>query len=253
MNNIALITGASSGIGKELAYIHASKGDLILVSRNINELNTIKFDIETKFNNKVICIKKDLSIINEVFNLYEEVKKYNISILINNAGVGMQGEFINLDINKQIDMINLNITSLTILTNLFSKNFKNNEGKILNVSSIAAFNPGPMLAVYSATKAYVLSLSNALYEELSNTNITITTLVPGITKTNFAKNSKMDKTIIFRKSYDANIVATKGYNAMLKGKLNIVYKLSFKLKILFFFSKFVPKKLSLKIIKNLQK
>ena len=196
----ALITGASTGIGKELAKIHASKGgNLVIVARNEAKLNQLKTDLEKKYNIQVIVIAKDLSNLNTPQEIYNEVKQLGIEIdyLINNAGFGALGKFHELDLARQIEMINLNITSLTALTHLFLPEFiKRNNGKILNTSSTASFMPGPLQAVYFATKAYVTFFTNALSEELHNTNITVTNLMPGATESEFGAISGMDKTEI---------------------------------------------------------
>jgi short-subunit dehydrogenase len=195
----ALITGASTGIGKELATIHASKGgNLIIVARNESKLNKLKQELEQKYNVKVVIIIKDLSDLNAPQEIYNEVKQLGINIdyLINNAGFGALGKFHEIELARQISMINLNITSLTALTHLFLPEFvQRNNGKILNTSSTASFMPGPLQAVYFATKAYVTFFSNALSEELHNTNITVTNLMPGATESEFGAISGMDKTV----------------------------------------------------------
>lgn len=256
MNNVALITGATSGIGYELAKCHAKHGDLIIVSRRREELNKVKIELESNFNIKVICIQKDLSVHNSAIELYNEVKQLDVKIsyLINNAGIGLQGYFNSNEMDLYNKMIQLNIVSLTELTKLFLKDLvDNNFGRIMNVSSIAALQPGPMLSVYAATKSYVLSFSNGLYQEVKKDNITVTALIPGITNTNFGISSNMDKTKIFKKSKEPKSVAIKGYNAMLKGKLEVWAGVSFKLKMLLSFRNIVPKKIALKITMYLQK
>ena len=185
MKKTALITGASSGIGKELAYIHAKKGgDLIIVARNIDKLNILKSALEDKYAIVVHINQKDLTKSTATKEIYEEVKKANIQVdyLINNAGFGGLGKFNERDLQEDVAMINLNITALTSLTHYFLQDFvAQNKGKILNVSSTASFMPGPLQAVYFATKAYVTSFTNAIAEELKNTNITVTNLMPGAT------------------------------------------------------------------------
>tara|TARA_R110001583_G_scaffold61013_2_gene180809 strand:+ start:420 stop:1040 length:621 start_codon:yes stop_codon:yes gene_type:complete len=197
-NKTALITGASTGIGKELATIHASKGgNLIIVARNESKLNNLKQELEQKYNIKVLVIAKDLSDLSAPQEIYNEVKQQRIDIdyLINNAGFGALGKFHELELARQVAMINLNVTALTSLTHLFLPEFiKRNNGKILNTSSTASFMPGPLQAVYFATKAYVTFFSNALSEELNDTNITVTNLMPGATESEFGATSGMDKT-----------------------------------------------------------
>ena len=256
MKNVALITGASTGIGKELAAIHASKGgDLIIIARNEHKLNQLKQELEKKYNIKAVVIAKDLSDLSAPNNIYNEVKKQGIEIdyLINNAGFGALGKFYELDLERQISMINLNVTALTALTHLFLPDFvKRNNGKILNTSSTASFMPGPLQAVYFATKAYVTFFSNALAEELYNTNITVTNLMPGATESEFGATSGMDKTEMFKKTVTARSVAEDGYNAMLKGKLDIVSGLTTMQKIMMAMIPFIPKKMMLKQVRKMQ-
>ena len=162
----ALITGASSGIGLELAKVHASKGgDLVLVARNKLRLDELKTELESKFKVKVYTIGKDLSLANSAQEVYNETKNQNIEIdyLINNAGFGDFGMFVDTDWNKELQMINLNITTLTHFTKLYLQDMvKRGSGRIMNVASTAAFQSGPTMAVYFATKAYVLSFSEAI-------------------------------------------------------------------------------------------
>lgn len=252
----ALITGATSGIGKELAYIHAQKhGDLVLVARNIDELKKIKLDIEDRFRVEVYIIKKDLTYLNAAQEIYAEIKQENIEIdyLINNAGFGGIGKFNKRALYDDLNMIQLNVVALTALTHLFLNDFvAKNAGKILNVSSTASLVPGPMQAVYYATKAFVTSFSNALWQELKDTNVTVTNLMPGATKSNFGKVSGMDKTSLFTNTAKAYSVALDGYTAMLNGDLNIVSGLTFSQKIALKLSAIMPKKTVLNIIYNKQ-
>lgn len=227
MQNItALITGASSGIGKEFARIHASKGgNLVIVARRKELLDELKSEIEEEYGVDVSVIVKDLSDINAPMEIYNEVKSLGIEIdyLINNAGFGGRGYFHQREWSKDLSMIQVNVLALTTLTRLFLPDFvKKKSGKILNISSTASLIPGPMQAVYYATKAYVTSFSNALSQELSNTEVTVTSLLPGATETEFAKISDMDKTNMFKKAFSAHEVALKGYEAMESGKLNVM-------------------------------
>ena len=256
MKKVALITGASTGIGRELAKIHAEEGgDLVIISRNEGKLNQLKQELEKQYHIKVEVIAKDLSNINAPKEIYKEVKEKGIEIdyLINNAGFGALGKFHELDLDLQISMINLNITALTALTHLFLKDFvKINSGKILNTSSTASFMPGPLQAVYFATKAYVTFFSNALSEELHDTNITVTNLMPGATESEFGATSGMDKTEMFQKPVSAYSVAIDGYNGMLKGKIDVVSGLTTMQKIMMAMIPFTPKKMLLKQIHKMQ-
>jgi len=252
----ALITGASTGIGKEFAKIHASKGDnLIIVARSESKLNKLKQELEQQYNIKVLVIAKDLSDLKAPQEIYNEVKQKGIEIdyLLNNAGFGSLGKFHELDLNRQIAMINLNVTALTALTHLFLPDFvKRNSGKILNTSSTASFMPGPLQAVYFATKAYVTFFSNALSEELHDTNITVTNLMPGATESEFGATSGMDKTEMFKKTATAYSVALDGYNGMLKGKLDVISGLTTGQKLMMASIPFMPKKMILKQIRQMQ-
>jgi len=150
-------------------------------------------------------------------------------------------------------MINLNVVALTALTRFFLPDFvKRNEGKILNVSSTACFMPGPLQAVYYATKAYVTFFSNAIAEELHNTNVTVTALMPGATETEFSKVSGMDKTNFFNKMFSTRIVAEDGYNGMLEGKLDVISRLTFGQKIMMGTIPFIPKRMLLKQVRETQ-
>lgn len=256
MNNTALITGASSGIGKELAIIHAKKGgDLVLVARREDKLNSLKQELESTYNVKVEVIVKDLSNLNSPKEIYNEVLQKNIQIdyLINNAGFGALGKFHELDLEHQTAMINLNVTSLTILSRLFLQDFvKRNHGKILNTSSTASFMPGPLQAVYFATKAYVTFFSNALSEELHDTNITVTNLMPGATESEFGATSGMDKTEMFKTTASSQSVAQDGYEGMMKGKIDVISGLKTMEKIMMAFIPFMPKKMILKQVRKMQ-
>ncbi|RCK72237.1 MAG: 3-oxoacyl-[acyl-carrier protein] reductase [Ignavibacteriae bacterium] len=256
MINTALITGASTGIGLEFAKIFAKENyDLILVSRNEKKLNEIKNSIEKDYRVKVKIIPKDLAEKNSAFEIYDEICKENlkVDVLINNAGFGALGNFEKIDWKTQADMLEVNITALTYLTHLFLKHMKERgEGKILNVASTAAFQPGPLMAVYYATKAYVLSFSLALAEETKNSNVTVTVLCPGPTTTEFQERAGMKQTKIMRlmKFLPADYVANYGFKALMKSKrLAIPGWLN---KISVSMVKFLPQNFIVKIIKYLK-
>jgi uncharacterized protein len=258
MKNIktALITGASSGIGEEFAHIHAKQGgNLVIVARSEDKLIKLKGELEKKYQISVLVIVKDLSKPSAAEEIYNEVKNQGLEIdyLINNAGFGGVGKFNERKLQEDLNMINLNISALTALTHLFLQDFvKRNDGKILNVSSTASLLPGPLQAVYYATKAYVTSFSNAIAEELRDTNITVTNLMPGATETEFGKVSGMDKTELFKKPVSANRVAQDGYNAMLKGKLDVISGLTISQKIMMAMVPLTPKKMILSQIRKMQ-
>lgn len=243
----ALITGASSGIGRDIARVLSSKGyDLIIVARNEEKLNELKSELKT--NVKVIPI--DLEDIKNVEKLYDEVKDDNIDILVNNAGFGLIGEFNKTSINKELSMIDLNITALHVLTKLFLTDFiKKDHGYILNVSSSAAFEPGPLMATYYSTKSYVYNLSLALYEELRhmNSNVVISCLCPGPVNTNFNNVANCEFKV---KALSSEYVAKYAVEKMFKKKLLIIP--GFNMKLLYIFGRFVPNKLKLKITYNIQ-
>ncbi len=251
-----LITGASSGIGLELAKIFAAKGhDLILVARRKEKLDALARELSTAHNIQVEVLTKDLSLPHAAKAVYDELKEKNldVDILVNNAGFGGLGKFHEREWEKDHAMIQLNIVALTELTRYFIPDFvARNSGKILNVSSTASLMPGPLQAVYYATKAYVTSFSNAIAEELSDTNITVTNLMPGATATGFGKRSGMDKTAIFAKTASAASVAQDGYDGLMVGKLDVVSGLTFSQKFSIGLIPLVPKKYLLKQIRKMQ-
>ncbi|WP_075590272.1 SDR family NAD(P)-dependent oxidoreductase [Labilibacter marinus] len=256
MEKVALITGASTGIGKEFAHIHAAKGgDLIIVARRKDKLDALKNELELKYKIKVMVITKDLGLQEAPKEIYNEVKNAGIEVqyLINNAGFGGMGKFHERAWEDDLAMINLNIIALTALTRLFLPDFiKRNSGRVLNVSSTASLIPGPLQAVYYATKAFVTSFSNAVDEELHDTNISVTALLPGATETEFGKISGMDKTKIFDKTASARAVAEAGYNGMLKGKLNVISGLTFSQKLLMKLVPFLPQRMVVKTTRQMQ-
>ncbi|MBI3233458.1 MAG: SDR family oxidoreductase [Bacteroidetes bacterium] len=231
MTNTALITGASNGIGLELAKVHAQHGDnLVLVARNLSKLNELKTEIEKQYKVEVYVIGKDLAKHNSAQEVYDEIKTKNIEIdyLINNAGFGDFGMFTETDWNKEEQMIDLNIKTLTQFTKLFVKDMaKRKSGKIMNVASTAAFQSGPTMAVYYATKAYVLSFSEALSNEVSDKGVTVTILCPGATESGFQAAAEMQesKLVKGRKLPSSKEVAIYGYNAMMKGKVIAIHGL----------------------------
>jgi len=228
-NKTALITGASSGIGYELAKILAKNCDvLVLVSRRQERLLEVKKELENSSRVFVKIIVKDLSQPGAVDDIYRELEseKISVDILINNAGVGHLGSFTETDWRHDTDMIATNIMALTHMTKLFVKDMiVRKNGKIINVASTAAFQPGPFMAVYYASKAYVLSFSEAIANELQGTGVTVTALCPGPTATDFAKVAEMERSRLFsiKPPASAAAVARYGYDAMMKGKTVAVH------------------------------
>jgi len=256
MNKTALITGASSGIGEQLARIHAQKGgNLIVVARSADALRELKKELEETYKINVFVIEKDLSKPNAAREIYEQVKTAGLKVdyLVNNAGFGGIGTFHQRALETELSMIQLNVVALTALTHYFLQDFvAAGEGKILNVSSTASLMPGPAQAVYFATKAYVTSFSNAIAEELHDTNITVTNLMPGATETKFGKVSGMDKTPMFKNTASAKTVAEDGYNGMMTGKLDVMSGVTWVQKALMYAVPLLPKKVLLKQVRQMQ-
>lgn len=224
MRKTALITGASKGIGKELARLFAkSRCDLILVARSEDSLGQLKEELEGRHQVQVLNIVKDLCDANAAQEVFNEVKQAGIQVhyLVNNAGFGDWGSFVDKPWERYERMISLNMTTLTHFMHLFANEWKGRQtGRMLNISSTAAFQPGPMMAVYFATKSYVLQLSEALDHELREHGITVTVLCPGPTSTYFGEESGMKASQLVKsvKIADARDVARLGYEAMMKGK-----------------------------------
>ncbi|HPT21881.1 MAG TPA: SDR family oxidoreductase [Bacteroidales bacterium] len=255
MSKTALITGASGGIGLELARIHASKGDnLVLVARSGDKLSEIKSEFEAKYNVSVRFLVRDLSVPHAAIKVYDEVTNHGIEIdyLVNNAGFGDFGLFAESDWDKQERMININITALAHLTRLFLPGMiKRGEGRILNVASLAAFTPGPTMAVYFASKAFVLSFSEALNNEVKGKGITVTALCPGSTESKFHEVAIGDpKMLKERKMMSAEEVAEIGYNAMMKGKTVVLP--GFKNALLATLTRFIPRDTVVKSARKIQ-
>lgn len=243
----ALITGASSGIGKCMAYELAKRGiDLILVARDEEALNKIKNDVRVK--TQVIAL--DLQVSKNVFKLYDKVQNENIDILINNAGFGLFGLFSETDLDRELEMIDLNIKAYHILTKLFLKDFiKKDSGYILNVCSSAGFMAGPRLSTYYATKNYVTKLSMAINEELRErkSKVSISALCPGPVNTNFNKVAHGEFSI---KEASPEKVAKYAIDKMFKKKMIIVP--TFRMKLAVFGVRLIPYRLQLIIAYHIQ-
>lgn len=256
MKKVALITGSSSGIGKELARIHASKGgDLILVARRGDELEKLKIELEKDFGTKSVIIVADLMTLEGPSFVYKEVKSQNIFVeyLFNNAGLGGYGNFHERSLQKEKEMIQLNINALVELTHLFLADMiERKKGKILNTSSTAGFLPGPLQTTYYATKAFVNSFSAGLDQEIRRHGITVTALCPGPVKTGFEAAAGMEGSNLFRNAATASSTAQKGYRAMEKGKLQVITDLPMKFGIKFLLP-FVPDRMILKMMEKFQR
>lgn len=247
MRKTALITGASSGIGYQLAMIHAQKGDnLVLVSRNHLKLNDLKSHLELSYAISVMMVKMDLSEPDSAQELYDQLKKDHVVVdyLVNNAGFCYHGLFMETEWQREEKMINLHITTLTHLCKLFGKDMiERGCGRILNVTSTAAFQPGPSMSVYFASKAYILHFSEALNKEFFAKGVSVTALCPGPTNSEFQKNADLVGSNLFRilPVSNAREVARYAHKAMLKGKAVAVHGWINKMIVLSL--RFVPRKL----------
>lgn len=259
----ALVTGASSGIGRDMArYLYLSLGyNLIIVARNEDKLLELKQELESKLqgekqnqgnskndnanieknkniNREIIVIKADLSYLADINNIVEKTKNIDVDLLVNNAGFGVFGNFTTTNLEKEVNLINTNITAVHILTKVFLNKMKSkNKGHILNVASIAGMEPGPLMAAYYASKAYVIRLSRAINKELrkEKSNIKISILCPGPVDTNF---NNVANVVFKAPSMPSEKVAKYGIDKTLKGKLIIVP--GFLNKCVRFFSKILP-------------
>lgn len=226
--NYALVTGGTSGIGYELVKLLAADGyNLIIVARHENDLIRIANEIKENFSVDVVSIAKDLFNPENAFDLYNQVKTKNlrVDILINDAGQGVYGEFKDTDVRRELNIINLNISSLVVLTKLFLKDMlAHDQGRIMNLSSIASKIPGPWQSVYHGTKAFVQSFTEAVRSEVKETNVTLTALLPGATDTDFFNKADMEQSKIVQegKLDDPVTVAKDGYEAMMKGDDKVI-------------------------------
>jgi len=228
VSQTALITGASSGIGRGFAELFARDGwRPILVARSADGLNSLAEDLKARFAVDAVAIPVDLAQTGSAERLFEEIERRGIAVdaLVNNAGFGTFGNFAELPLEDERQELQLNVVTLTELTKLFLKPMLlRKRGRILNVASTAAFQPGPLMTVYYASKAYVLSFSEALHEELRGSGVTMTCLCPGATQSGFQDRAKRsDSTIVKgRRLPDAMSVAQAGYRAMLAGKRLVI-------------------------------
>ena len=252
---IAVITGASTGIGREFAHVCADHGyDLVLVARSAEALEGVAAGVRGRSGRNVRIAALDLSAIDAAAKLWDALSDVaaDIEMLINNAGFGLTGFFSELDAGKQMEMVQLNIGALTHLTRLFLPSMvARRKGYILNVASTAAFQPGPLMAVYFASKAYVVSFSEALHNEVRGHGVIVTTLCPGPTRTEFQSRAGMHASKLFSgpNVMDARRVAEIGFRAMEDGKsLVVAGRLN---AVTVFLTRFAPRQLAASIARKL--
>jgi len=220
MNEWALITGASAGIGYELARLFAEDHlNLVLVARDEARLKALSARLESEQRTATKIVAKDLSRHTAATELFESLRDTPISTLVNNAGFGWQGGFLETELSRSLDMLELNVTTLVQLCRFFAEPMvSRGRGRIMNVASTAAFQPGPFTAMYYASKAFVFSFSVALEEELRGTGVTVTTFCPGFTRTEFHERARMTRAPKWFSMMPADTVARIGYEGMMRGK-----------------------------------
>jgi short-subunit dehydrogenase len=245
MKNATLITGASSGIGLELAKIFAEHDhDLVLVARRRDKLEDLARELTAQHGVTAHVIAKDLAAPGAAQEIFDETAQAGITvdILVNNAGFQVYGNFFEVDLDKLLAMIQVNLTTLTHLTGLFLPGMvQRGHGRVLNIGSTGSFVPGPLNAVYCATKAYVISFSEAIAEELDGTGVTATALCPGATHTEFASHANIEDINVFKNTMSARAVAEAGYRAMMRGTRVMVP--GFNNKLMAFATRFVPRRM----------
>ena len=251
----ALVTGASGGIGLELANCFARGGhDLVLVARNREKLKDVANNLAARHHVRVSILVKDLSRPAAPQKIFDELQKQSIEIdvLVNNAGFGNFGIFAESDSETTLQMLNLNINALTHLTRLFlPQMLGRGRGRILNVASTAAFQPGPLMAVYYASKSYVLSFSQALSNEVENSGVTVTCLCPGPTASNFQNRAQMTDSKLFENRLMSSAqVARAGYTATMRGKMLVIPGRSNAMWA--FLTRFLPREMAPKMVRRIQ-
>lgn len=224
-----LITGGTCGIGRELARIFAREGyNIVLVARSEHELLRTAEELRTLNTIHVLTLSKDLFAPHAAFELYDELRERNIQVdvLVNNAGQGNYGLFVDTDLEKELKMVQLNVLSLMVLTKLFLRDMvTRGKGRILNLSSVASKSPGPWQAVYHATKAFVQSFTEALHQEVLSCGVTVTALLPGATATDFFRKANMERSKLLKDRSqfdDPATVAQDGFDALMAGKDMVV-------------------------------
>ena len=255
MTKTALVTGAASGLGYELAFLLIKDGyNLVLVDIDAPKLKEVKALFNKEFKSEVQLLVKDLSQPDAAQDIYNEVKHLStIDVLVNNAGFGLFGTFANTDWKRESEMLHLHVLTTTHLTKLILPTMiSRKSGKILNISSLAAFQPGPLMSMYYASKSYILSFSEAIANELKGTGVTVTVLCPGPTKTLFQEtvsSNCSENKISFNMACPTN-VALYGYNAMIKGK-TVAIPGAFN-KFLSAIPRFISRNMATRIVRNIQ-
>ena len=243
-----LITGTTSGLGREFARIFAQNGyNIVTVARNEVLLQQQKQELERQFGIEMVYVVKDLSAENSAQEVYDEIKHkgINIDILINNAGFGSFGRYIDVDWQRQKGLASVNMLAVMQLSYLFGKDMdRRGEGKIVNIASIASFQAGPYMAMYYASKAFVRSFSEALHEEMKSSGVSVTAICPGPVATNFEKNAQMINSAMFTRLrvYTPEVVSAKSYRAIMNNKA--VYVVGWPNKLLVFLTRFCSLKFS---------
>lgn len=252
-----LITGASVGIGRELARIFAENGhDLILVARNVEQLQQVAAECESLNKIKARILQKDLSLPNAAGEIFDQVKRDGIEVdtLVNNAGFGNYGPFAEVDLDADLRLLQVNVVALTALTKLFLPDMlARRSGRILNVASMAAFQAGPLMSTYYASKAYVLHFSEAIANECSGKGVVVSALCPGPVRTEFQPRAGIHGSRLFKgnASMDARTVALAGYRGLMRGRRIVVPGLSNRLIVQF--TRFVPRPLATLIAGKMNK
>lgn len=227
MSKTVLITGATGGLGRAFANLFAAERyTLVLVGRDARKLTALRREIAARFPRVTVkTIVADLSHPGAAESVYRQTERAHVTVdvLVNNAGFATHGAFVSIPLSDDLEQIAVNITAATAIAKLYGFHMaKRRRGKILNVASVAAYQPGPYMAVYYASKAYVLSLSEAMSAELSPRGVTVTALAPGATKTGFAARAGLENTFLFRVAGDPVAVAEAGYHGLMEGKRVVI-------------------------------
>ena len=252
MKKFSIVTGGANGLGFEFVkLLLIDKYNVVVIDNDKKELNNIKSKINFKHNKKIILMHKDLSKPDSSIEIFKKLKNKNIEVLINNAGFGLFGKFKDTNWEIERNMIMVHVMCTTEMTKLFLNNMiKNKKGRILNMASLAAFQPGPLMSIYYATKAFILHFSESIANELKGSGVSVTVLCPGQTRTNFQKKvSNKEKKINFNFS-TAEEVAKYGYEAMMIGKTIAIPGIINK--ILSTIHRFIPRSLATKLMRKIQ-